>query len=325
MIEATIEPAAGHDHPTPAAALLFEPGAPIVIIDPNAPDPDAMGDPAPDPAGVQRSAPAARSLQADPPADAGAGPLDAAPPDPAAQNRRLLTLIATGSSVDHPGGQPARIESRRYGPPAADGSPVLSQLLYLEGGRIVIDNAAGTLDVPGAGKLVVADRRTPEAERPAAPSPLAGGSARGDALFNWQGSLHVERETGLMTMSHAVEMIHSRAGDGMVTQLTAPVLTARAPGGPEGGTAAPGSAGDGAGRLQSVHAEGGVWVKSGEQEITAHTIDYDADTGILTAHTPGGVVRVTQGANIWNAAAIRWDMHAGRIEIIDPPGSVSPR
>lgn len=248
------------------------------------------------------------------PADAIATPIDA--PDDA--NRRILTMVAIGSIHDSPDGEPATIESRRYGPPGADGTRVLQQLLYLEGARILADNAAGTLDVPGSGKLVVVDRRTPESERPAASTPLEGGTARGDALFNWEGSLHVERRQtdASMTMSDRVRMVHRRAGDDLTTLLDAPTLTARTGGASDSQL----------NRLRAVHAEGGVWVRSGTQEITADIVDYDADTGILTAFSRvGNPVRVADGPTVWNAGAVRWDMAAGRIEIVDPSGLVTPR
>ncbi|MCA9288783.1 MAG: hypothetical protein KDA05_09380, partial [Phycisphaerales bacterium] len=196
-----------------------------------------------------------------------------------AGHRRLLRVVALGSaeatgresgesSQPGPGEsgvgaatpRPATIELRRYAAPttasASDApvEPALTQLLYIEGQRIEIDNEQGTMDVPGAGKLVVVDRRTPDEEReshaegtptdeaasgdqtalatapgqpPAAstpaptrgPDPFAGGSARGDALFDWQGSLHVERGAstgrggnaapagGSMTMTDRVRMI----------------------------------------------------------------------------------------------------------------------
>ncbi|MCA9289016.1 MAG: hypothetical protein KDA05_10555, partial [Phycisphaerales bacterium] len=79
-------------------------------------------------------------------------------------------------------------------------------------------------------------------------------------------------------------------------------------------------------RLRAVHGEGGVYVRSGTKEITADTINYDADTGVLTAVSPtSGTVRVLDGVNAWSAAAIRWDMVADRIEIISPGDVVSPR
>ncbi len=253
-----------------------------------------------------------------------------APVDEQDQNRRVLSVIATGSIIDSPDGESATIESRRYAPTAADGSRVLLQLHYLQGPRIIADNAAGTLDVPGAGKLMVVDRRTPDEQRPAVasppaspptspdPSPFAGATARGDALFDWQGSLTAQRTDAgsSMTMTDRVRMTHRRNGDDLITSLDAPVLIART-----------GGAAQGQGeRVQGVHAEGGVWVRSGDKEVTADIVDYDAETGILTAVASlGNQVRVMDGPNIWTASAIRWDMISGRIEIAAPGGVVAPR
>lgn len=238
------------------------------------------------------------------------------PMAPAGGDRRLRTLEATGSSVESQTGERAQIESRRYGAPGADGVRALTQLMYLEGDRILVDNVGGTLDVPGAGKLLVVDRRTPDQERAVPASAMSGEGARGDALFEWSESLRVERDRSQMTMRGGVSMVHRRAGDGLVTRLEAPVLTARAMG----------AEGNEPGRLRAVRAEGGAWVKSDQQEVVAEIIDYDADTGILTAHSPGGgSVRVMQGASVWTAAAVRWDLPAGRIEIVDPGSLVAPR
>ena len=177
--------------------------------------------------------------------------------------------------------------------------------------------------MPGPGKLMVVDRRTPEGERQPEAGTLGGGAARGDGLFEWQGSLHLDRVTGEVTMLDAVTLIHRRASDGTITRLEAPRLTAQASA--DGDGAQPAGAGLGTGRLRRVHADGGVWVKSGEQEVTAQVVEYDADAGVLTAFTPGGTVRVSQGGSIFSAAAVRWDMNLGRIEIIDPGGLVAPR
>lgn len=241
------------------------------------------------------------------------------------QNRRVLSVVATGSIVDSPDGEPAMIESRRYGR-GADGQRVLEQLYYLQGPRIVADNAEGTLDVPGAGKLMVVDRRTSDEQRAAgvttsgsaSGSPFEGTAARGDALFAWHGSLAAARsETGsTMTMTDRVSMVHRRVGDDLVTTLEAPVLIARTGGSALGQPE----------RVQLVHAEGGVHVRSGTAEIVADVVQYDADTGILVATANfGNQVRVMDGPNVWNAGGIRWDMVSGRIEIANPGDLVAPR
>lgn len=232
-------------------------------------------------------------------------------------DRKILSVVAIGSLADSEDGEPATVESRRYGPSADGGDLVLQELHYIEGARILADNVEGTLDVPGRGRLLIVDRRTQDNEERAPTGDVgAGVSARGDALFDWQGSMRALRAEGRMTMTDRVRMTHRRAGDDLTTHLEAPVLTA---------AMAPQRPGE-PGRLRHVSAHGGVWVRSGDQEVTAEVVEYDADSGVLTARAAdGGTIRVMEGAMVWNPRAIRWDMASGRIEVIDPGGVVSPR
>ncbi|MFN0131717.1 MAG: hypothetical protein ACKVW3_04165 [Phycisphaerales bacterium] len=266
---------------------------------------------------------------------------DPANPLGGTSNRRLLRAEAVGSVLDREGGKPATAESRRY---AADSSNpagrVLQQLRYVEGARLLLEDEGKRLDVPGAGRLLLADRTAPAAAVPTDPSkpgtsPLASAAgSRGEALFEWAGSMSLSEATRQVTLNDRVQLVHQRLLDGLVTSATADsmIATLRAGTSVSGG---PGSQGD----LESAIAEGSVYVSSGParsnaepsprlKELTAQRVEYDATRGILEAiASPGGLVTIVDPilGTPTSAERLTWDLVKDAVTIRRPGTVVVPR
>jgi lipopolysaccharide export system protein LptA len=110
-------------------------------------------------------------------------------------DRRLVSAIATGTN-----GAQASAEFLRFAAPGDD-EPV--RVTAIVGERIEADNAAGVLRVPGTGRLVVSDTRVGTDDA----SSSTGGS-RGSALFDWEGSMELDRPAGTATMLRRVRLVH---------------------------------------------------------------------------------------------------------------------
>lgn len=251
------------------------------------------------------------------------------PPQNAAatERKQLLTATAIGTT----GGAPASVTSRRFAvgtPREAFATTQPEMLMYLQGATIVADNAAGTLNVPGEGKLLIVDRR-PEAGKPAANAPtsdsLAGmvggsGSSRGNSLFDWKGSLSVARASNTLTMSKSVRLIHTPLDAAQLpAELECETLTAQI-------GEADAKAGDAT--LRKVDAEGSVFAKSGKREVVADAISYDALARRMEAWSKGvNMVTATDPASATpvTAQALTWDLASDRIEIRKPGTIVAPR
>jgi len=254
-------------------------------------------------------------------------PLPPNSPD-AAQRKQLITATAIGSAQS-----PASVTSRRFAVGTPRDSFATAQpemLMYLQGAVITADNAAGTLNVPGEGKLLVVDRR-PENSKPAAQTTdtlanIAGGKSgsRGNSLFDWKGSLSVAKVTNTLTMSKTVRLIHTPADTNQPgAELECDTLTAELlsqSGSPSADSAEP--------SLRKVNAEGAVFAKSGKREVVADAVTYDAvlrrmeawskGVNMVTATDPGSATPIT-------AQALFWDLSTDRVEIRKPGTVVTPR
>jgi lipopolysaccharide export system protein LptA len=218
---------------------------------------------------------------------------------------RLVTLLGDD--------QPATLESRRY---ALGVTPrTLERMVYLEGGRIVADEVRGTLDVPGAGKLLAVDRRSAaEADGPARVG-VAGEEAgflarRGSTLFTWRGGLTLDRPRGAATLHDEVRMAHQgEEGEGR-TDMRCDRLTARfretVSG--DGGTS---------GELLGADATGRVVVQANARRLDCAELAYDAGAGLIDARSTGGVVTLTNpdGTPAMRAGRIRWFLRTDRVEL----------
>lgn len=242
------------------------------------------------------------------------------------QDRPIRTVYAASEVYLGLGEDLATVESARFVEPlpdptdASESEPPLERAFRLSGTEIVSDNTAGTLDVPGRGRLFVADLRVPADE--AADAPADEGDQRGAALFDWAGSLHADRGLGQAEMLDSVQMSHTNTRDGSKAILESMRLRIHfAP-----------SEGDDPedlfGGLRSAIATENVYLRTDTQELTADVVEYDPDAGIARALAEGfGTVRILdrQTGSPMTASALIWDLLSDRVDVVDPSTVVIPR
>lgn len=245
-------------------------------------------------------------------------------------NRRLVWSRAEGADAQHP----AKIELRRYAsqiapspdqPPAADEAR-LERLLYLEGGQVLVDHLASAVEIPTAGKLLVLDRRAsvaqPQQTSPRDPLPTTQ-TARGTALFTWAASARFDQSSGVAVLRENATMVHAPHDGGERIDLQCETLTAHMD------QPAPQPSGAEPGGLRSAVAQGDVWLRMGQKELSSDLLTYDAARrrAEATGTAPGRVTAFdpANGAPI-TATRVIWDMAADRFQLIglDQP-IVSPR
>lgn len=245
--------------------------------------------------------------------------------------RPVRTAKALGSVLERAGGTNARVESIRF---AAAGGDRQDQVYYIEGPSILADNAAGTLDVPHAGRMVLSDRREGEKPGRAGDGPLSG-DARGDSLFDWEGSMRMDRSAGSIDMMRNVRLTHRALTDSTITNLVCEHLSAAFRSGRGGSMGDPGSGPTG---LVRAVAEGAVYAASGPQaaggrafrplrELIADHVVYDAAKGLLeAAAAEGNQVTAFDGRSgtPQSAAFLTWDLRTDRITIGRPQTVTQP-
>ncbi|MFG0241562.1 MAG: hypothetical protein ACF8R9_02125 [Phycisphaerales bacterium JB054] len=242
------------------------------------------------------------------------------------QDRPIRTVYAASEVYLGLGEDLATVESARFVEPlpdptdASESEPPLERAFRLSGTEIVSDNTAGTLDVPGRGRLFVADLRVPADE--AADAPADEGEQRGAALFDWAGSLHADRGLGQAEMLDSVQMSHTNTRDGSKAILESMRLRIHF---------APGEGDDPEdlfGGLRSAIATENVYLRTDTQELTAAVVEYDPDAGIARALAEGfGTVRILdrQTGSPMTASALIWDLLSDRVDVVDPSTVVIPR
>ena len=242
------------------------------------------------------------------------------------QDRPIRTVYAASAAHLGLGEELATVESARFVDPlpdpsdASESEPPLERAFRLSGIEIVSDNTAGTLDVPGRGRLFVADLRVPADETPDAPAD--DGDQRGAALFDWAGSLHADRALGQAEMLDTVQMSHTNTRDGSRAILESMRLRINF---------APGEGDDPEdlfGGLRSAIATENVYLRTETQELTADVVEYDPDAGIARALAEGfGTVRILdrQTGSPMTASALIWDLLSDRVDVVDPSTVVIPR
>ncbi|MFG0258891.1 MAG: hypothetical protein ACF8LK_00950 [Phycisphaerales bacterium JB041] len=239
------------------------------------------------------------------------------------QDRPIRTVYAASAVHLGLGDELATVESAQFTealPDPSDASesePPLERAFRLSGTEIVSDNIAGTLDVPGRGRLFVADLRVPAEDAPAEDS-----DQRGAALFDWAGSLHADRTLGQAEMLDSVQMSHTNTRDGSRAILESMRLRINfAPG--EGDYPE-----DLFGGLRSAIATENVYLRTDTQELTADIVEYDPDAGIARALADSfGTVRILdrQTGSPMTASALIWDLLSDRVDVVDPSTVVIPR
>ena len=241
--------------------------------------------------------------------------------------RRVLGATAYGTSEGITGAQPATLESRRYARnPTADLAPDapdrVEQLVFLSGQEIIADNTTERLTVPTAGQLLVLDRR-----EDAGSNGRQADDRRGTARFVWRDTMSMDRPSGQIQMDGDVRLTHDRARDNQLTDLECQTLIARLRESPASIGQPLGSSAEVRGELISANARGAVYVQSGEREIIADELDYDAQRGTALATAEAGNVVTafdsSTGAPV-SAERIFWDLIADRIEFRGSRGISGP-
>jgi hypothetical protein len=250
-------------------------------------------------------------------------------------DRKLVRAEAIGGVLEREGGANATVESRRYAIDPSGGDPArkLIQLLYAEGPRLIADDAAGTLEVPAAGVLVLRDHEPPA---PGADPGSSGSDFRGDTRFDWDGTMRFDRAAGSVEMDRNVRVTHLRLADKQAVTLVAEHVSARGKARERRDGESTASAPDRF-DLTAATARGAVYVAVGpwtdpptppSREMAADLIDYDAATGVLLATaSPGNLVTVFDSTRATPASAERvtWNVGTGRIELHRAQPVVIPR
>ncbi len=238
--------------------------------------------------------------------------------------RALLRAEAEGSE-----GSPARVDARRYAESVGNfAERTLERIMYVEGARIVASDEAAVIEVPGAGRLLVDDRRAGRGRADAllappagVPAPLELTASRGTSVFSWGDGLRFDRRAGELTMSRGVRLLHRTAPGAQVAsmeceRLTALVRGAAAAGRPEA-LPVPGEQAE----LVSATAEGAVVVRSAEAQLVADRLAYDALRQRATAAAnPENRVTFFDPARPQpvTAARLEWDMARSKVRVIEP-------
>lgn len=250
--------------------------------------------------------------------------------------RELIRATAFGATNAEGQVKPASVESRVF---AEDDPERVERLFYLEGMQIIADNEKQRLVVPEAGKLLILDRkRTGDDQKNASPDErgmLAELATSGPGLtrFEWRGGMTLDRETGAATMRRTVRVRHKSLLAGDFTDLQCEKLTAQIRETDENGKVAPTTTDAVKGELTLAEAAGAVYFKSGQRELIADRLLYDALAGraIATA-APGNLVSMfdAERATPISSRAISWDLIRDRIEIermspVVTPGNLGSR
>jgi lipopolysaccharide export system protein LptA len=251
--------------------------------------------------------------------------------------RRLVRAEAVGELADTGQGTPARLESKRYaagvhGAPGAPGR--VERRLYLESARVLLeDEGEGSmaLRTPGAGKLLVSDRREAlidgrdvDGRGSEAPGEAVLPRTIGDALFTWAGSMSMSQRERVVKMLTGVELVQRRGGAGFATQMRCAELEARLR---EDGRGEGQAAAD-SGELESALARGEVWFSHDSRELVADRASYQAREGELVAQSDEGrevTVMDPKAGSPMTGREIYWNLRTGRIEVRAPGTVVAPR
>lgn len=250
---------------------------------------------------------------------------------------RVLTLVeafgsegGTGANGEAIAPAPAKFEFRRY---AADASviapnPPLERLLFLEAPYLIANNAMGTIDASGQGRLLIVDKTDQiegagkgadaDAGSPlvAAETPLDPGTFRGDALFNWTDSLSLDRREGSAIMRGSTRLVHRDPSGGTFAQIEGDTLVARVR---EERVEAPLTLeAPFVGQFMGATVEGSAWLRHNGREMVADTMAYDAATRVVDAIAkPGRMVTLMSPneATPTSAQRITWDLIKDRVDV----------
>lgn len=232
-----------------------------------------------------------------------------------APQRQLLSARASGRAEPGKAPEPASIESRTYSavdPERATG------VLYLEGAQISADNQKQTLEVPGAGTLLILDR--PEQDDSTATQPTDR-SLDGSGLtrFTWTSKLLLERAIGKGTFTGGVVVDHKSLNNNKLAKLSTDTLIARFATNNESPETDPllttGNT------LQSATAQGHVRFVFEGRELLSDNAQYDAiEDSLFASSLDNSLVTLydnTQPAPI-SARTISWDLKNDQFKMNAP-------
>lgn len=270
---------------------------------------------------------------------AGSKPEQTTPGIDSKTERELLKVVATGANLDEAGGAPAKIESTLYDEPQSEKTkPRLLRKLAIVGSTIELAGREQTLTVPVPGQLLVLDRRekkqdsqkdaSEDAEPAIARQTPSLGNAKGEALFEWDGTLRMDRTAGSIDMTKDVRLTHLRLGDQQVTTLSCDHLKALMSESASAQNANADNPREVRGQLRSVMADGSVRAVSGPKVLLATRVDYDAfaETMLASAGTDDVVSVVdNQSPTPIQAKELFWDLKADRLEVRKPLPIVAPK
>ncbi|MBL0922554.1 MAG: hypothetical protein IBJ10_10555 [Phycisphaerales bacterium] len=211
----------------------------------------------------------------------------------------VIGATLLGASEEQDGGSGAEIEGRRYVADASDATGRrLDTMAYLSGSSILLRADQETLIVPGAGRLLVEDRRQGGAREPGAVQ------ARGTSLFEWAGSLELSRRTGVGVMERSVRLRQREPDADDVTEMESESLEAVFSEVSE--------------RLLRAEANGAVYVRRRERQVTADRMLYDALTGVarLEGREDNLVTFFDESrAATQSAGAVTWNLRTDDIRV----------
>jgi len=255
-----------------------------------------------------------------------------APGEGTGGGRDLATIRAAGS---------AELQARRWADSARSGLP--QQLFRVRGEELEYDLITREARVPTGGDLLVHDVTPGGPELEGATSTFG---SRGTSNFAWKGRMEMKREFGnryVIALADDVEVLHGglRKEDELALTCDRLEVTVDRPD-PQAGGAPPQPDATGqlprrdpTGRLDiggdaklvRIRGIGGVLVqtKSDAEQVSCHEFDYNVATGIATMRArPGEQVQamVRGGFAPLRAAAMRWDLREGRIQILGAASEV---
>lgn len=228
--------------------------------------------------------------------------------------RRLATATLYSAMYEGVSDSLSEIESRRY-EPSEGGGVTLSQLVFLSGEEVRVDGIAETLVVPGAGRLLVEDRRDAGARS-------TGSSSRGTTLFEWGGSLRAQRAVGDATIERDVRVRHLPLNDAHTVELECErlvAITREQPGNPVAPVAGATATIDASGRLtvDRIEASGAVYAKNRRKQMLADRLIFDPVRNILEAHPAmNNVITLfdpSAGAPLIARDPVFWDIANDRV------------
>lgn len=248
------------------------------------------------------------------------------------RDRRVTEVVSmTALNVPGSGSPPAHVESKTYDGPVSLASTAdrrMVQTRSLDGDTIIARPKDGTLDVPGAGRILMFDRRDQSADSPEPGDQSnalasAANSFRGAALFEWRDKMAFSRTSGIIDLFGGAKITHDRPADHSLIYVESDRVTAKM-----SGLDAPKPS-----KIELIEADatGNVFARfktaKSERELNAFRAIYRREKGTLNLLAgEGGEVSLFDKATATpvKAAELVWDLNQDRVEIVKPSPITAP-